>query len=104
MWGFAAVPSVTVFPEKVIQGEPVKVTLDGVSGAAAIFKISFDGKAVGVFLFKGKLMALIGIDLNKKLGIGKIVIQDIDEICISVDPDKKNRDNDSCLRQLYFDS
>ena len=29
------------------------------------------------------------IDWNEKLGILKIVLQDIDEICISVDPDKK---------------
>lgn len=72
IWGFAAAPTITVFPDKVIQGEPVMVTVNGVSGAAAVRKISFDGGTVGVFLYQRKPTALIGIDLSKKPGIYKV--------------------------------
>ena len=40
------------------------------------------------------------IDWYEKLGIDKIVLQDIDEICISVDPDKKNQEYGIGLRQV----
>ena len=76
---FAAVPTVAIFPDKVIQGEPAKVTVEGISGAAAVRKISFDGKPVGVFLYQGKPTALIGIDLNKKHGEYKVIVTLADE-------------------------
>ena len=71
---FAAAPAVTIFPATVIQGEPVMVTVQNVSGAAAVSKISFDGKSVNVFLYQGKPTALVGIDLNKKPGDYKVVV------------------------------
>ncbi|MDO8482256.1 MAG: M23 family metallopeptidase [bacterium] len=72
--GFGAAPSVSVFPDTVIQGEPLRIAVENVSGAAAVRKILFDGKSVGVFLYQGKPAAFIGIDLNKKAGDYKLVV------------------------------
>jgi hypothetical protein len=74
IFGFAAEPSISVFPDKVIQGEPVKITIEGVSGVAVVRKISFAGKSVGVFSYKGKPTAFAGIDLNKKSGTYEISV------------------------------
>jgi len=70
----AAAPAITVFPETIIQGEPVKVVIENVSGMAAVRKIIFDGKPVGVFSYQGKPSAFIGVDLNKKVGDYKLVV------------------------------
>ncbi len=72
---FAVAPSIMIFPDKVIQGEPVKVVVESVSGSAAISKISFDDKSVGVFLYQGKTTAFIGIDLKKKPGDYKVLVE-----------------------------
>ena len=42
-----------------------------VSGSGSSFprKVTFDGKRLGIFLYKDKPTALIGIDLNKKPGV-----------------------------------
>ncbi|MES2088202.1 MAG: M23 family metallopeptidase [Patescibacteria group bacterium] len=71
---FAVTPSVTIFPETIIQGEPVRVTIENVSGVAEVKAVSFDGKSVGVFLLEGKVMAFLGIDLNKKPGDYKLLV------------------------------
>ena len=71
---FAAIPALAVFPDTVIQGEPIRVTVENVSGAAVVRKITFDGKAVAVLSYQGKLSAFIGIDLNKKPGSYKLVV------------------------------
>lgn len=71
---FAFMPTVAVFPEAVIQGEPLRVTVENVSGTAAVRKISFDGKPLGVFSYQGKPAVFIGIDLNKKPGNYKLVV------------------------------
>ena len=62
---FAVAPTVTVFPASVIQGEPLRVTVENVAGAAAVKKISFDGKAVSVLSYQGKPTAFIGVDLKQ---------------------------------------
>lgn len=71
---FADAPTISVFPEKVIQGEPIKITVENVSGVASVEKILFENKPVGVFLFKGKPTAFVGIDLKHKVGEYKIVV------------------------------
>ncbi len=74
--GAAAItaPSVTIFPDTVIQGEPMRVTVESVSSAVAVKKISFDGKAVPIFSYQGKPTAFIGIDLNKNPTDYKVVV------------------------------
>ena len=71
---FACAPTVTVFPDKVVQGEPVRVTIENVAGKASVRKILFDGKPVGVFLYQGKPAAFIGIGLNKRPADYKLVV------------------------------
>ncbi len=61
-------PSLSFFPEQVIQGEPLLVRIDGVTDLSSIKKLMFGGKAVGVFIYQNKPAALIGIDLNTKPG------------------------------------
>lgn len=65
---FAFSPSLEIYPDKVIQGEPVMIVVEGVAGLSDVKKISFDGNALGLFLFKNKPSAFVGIDLNKKPG------------------------------------
>lgn len=65
---FAATPSISIFPEAFIQGEALKIVVGNVSDLAVVKAVLFDGKPVGVFMYQGKVTALIGIDLNKKPG------------------------------------
>ncbi len=74
IWGFAVAPVVTIFPNNVMQGEPIKVVVENISGVAEVRKISFDGKPVSIFLYQGKPTAFVGIDLNKKPGDYKVVV------------------------------
>lgn len=54
--------SLSILPTKIIQGDPVFVTVNGTS---TIMSITFEGKKLGVFSNDNKLSALIGIDLRK---------------------------------------
>ena len=74
LWSFAAAPSITVFPERIIQGEPFRVVVENVSGASAVRIISFNGRSLGIVLYQGKPTAFIGIDLNKKPADYKITV------------------------------
>ncbi len=60
--------SLTVYPESILQGEPAVVVITGVTSTSSVKKILFDGVPLGLFLNQNKVTALIGIDLNKKLG------------------------------------
>ncbi len=68
----AQTAAISFFPELVIQGEPLLVQVENVPNISAVKKIIFDGKALGVFVYKDKTTALIGIDLNKKPGTYEI--------------------------------
>jgi murein DD-endopeptidase MepM/ murein hydrolase activator NlpD len=66
---FAA--SLLVTPENQIQGEPLMITVTGATTSPAT--VTFDGKKLGVFTYKGVPTALYGIDLNKKPGTYNVV-------------------------------
>lgn len=66
--------SLKIIPEQVIQGEPLMVFIDGVMDISAVKKITFDGETVGVFLYQGKPVALVGVDLKKKAGDYDLVV------------------------------
>lgn len=70
----AQTTSLSFFPAKVIQGEPLLVTIDGVAGISSVKKMTFDGTVIGVFLRHGKPSGLIGIDLNKKPGTYELAV------------------------------
>jgi murein DD-endopeptidase MepM/ murein hydrolase activator NlpD len=71
---FAVAPTITVYPEKVIQGEPIKVTIENVTDIASVRKILFDNETAGVFSYQNEPTAFIGIDLNKKIGEHIVVV------------------------------
>lgn len=60
--------SLSSLPPIIIQGDPFMVQMDGATEIAQVKKLTFDGKKVGVFMYKNKPTALVGIDLNKKNG------------------------------------
>lgn len=64
----AVAPYISIFPGNVVQGEPVKVSVQYVSDFDEIDGVYFEKKAAGVFLLHGKPSAFLGIDLNQKPG------------------------------------
>jgi murein DD-endopeptidase MepM/ murein hydrolase activator NlpD len=70
----AAMPTVSISPNEIIQGEPLKITVEGVSGTISVKKITFADKTLNVFSYQGKPTALVGVDLNKKPGTYQIVV------------------------------
>ena len=68
-----------IFPEQVIQGEPLMVTIEGVKDISSIKKVQFDGQSVGVFMYENKPTVLIGIDLGKKPGKYNLKVNLFDE-------------------------
>lgn len=67
--------SLTIFPARIIQGEPVMAVIEGVKDISAVKKITFGGESLGVFMYQGRSTALIGIDLRKKTGDYELVVQ-----------------------------
>lgn len=66
--------TISVSSEEVIQGEPLKINVDGISDVAGVKQITFDGNVLGVFMFNQKVTALYGVDLNKKPGVYKVLV------------------------------
>src|SRR3989344_4172752 len=64
-----------ILPADVIQGEPLIAIIEGVKDISAIKKITFDGQPLGMFMYKKKPTALIGIDLRKKTGSYELTAQ-----------------------------
>ncbi len=69
---FANAAVLTITPERSIQGEPIMISVEAIPTEQSVQSISFDGKKLGVFIFRGLPTALYGIDLYKKPGIYKI--------------------------------
>lgn len=69
--GAAFAASLSISPEKPIQGEPVMIRIED-AGTTTAKSISFDGKELGIFAHKGAPAALYGIDLNQKVGAYKV--------------------------------
>ncbi len=70
-----AASSVSVMPEKIIQGDPVMVLLEGTTTLSDIQEARFDGKKINFFLYQSKPAALIGVDLHKTPGTYPIIIK-----------------------------
>ncbi len=66
-------PTITIAPEKIIQGDPALITLSGL-GTSTVKSLTFNGKSVGVFNFKSKLSGLVGIDLRMTPGTYPVVL------------------------------
>ena len=68
----AQTASISFFPAQVTQGEPLLVQVENVTSILSVKKITFDGKKLGIFLYKDKPTALIGIDLKKAVGVYEV--------------------------------
>lgn len=66
--------SLSVSPTTVIQGEPARITIDGLVSASTIQSLTLDDKSLAVFVDEDKLAALVGIDPHKKPGSYPIVL------------------------------
>ncbi|MEI6528520.1 MAG: M23 family metallopeptidase [bacterium] len=64
-------PVLILTPGTVIQGEPAMVILDGVK-ISDIKKATYDKQPLAFFLYKNKPTALVGVDINKKIGTYEI--------------------------------
>ena len=63
---FAALPVLTIVPDKPIQGEPLMIKIDGLNDISKISQITFNKQNLKPFLFKNTVTAFYGIDLNLK--------------------------------------
>lgn len=70
----AQTPFLSFSPDIIFQGNPIFVQIDS-APISSIKKLTFNGKKLGVFMYKDKPTALIGIDLNKKPGASKLVVE-----------------------------
>jgi murein DD-endopeptidase MepM/ murein hydrolase activator NlpD len=71
---FAQTAIISYSPSVIMQGEPFIVSINGVKNISAIKKMSFDGAIVPVFSYKNLPTALVGVDLNKKPGVYKLIL------------------------------
>lgn len=66
--------SLSISPAKVIQGEPVKIIVNGFNSPSNIQALTFDGEPLSVFVDEDKITALVGIDFHKKPGVYPVVL------------------------------
>lgn len=60
--------SLSISPTTIIQGEPARITIDGLASASTIASLTLDGKPLGIFDDEGRLATLVGIDFHKNPG------------------------------------
>ena len=72
---YAETVSLSYYPTTIRQGDPVLVQINNVSKLPLIKKLTCGGKKIGVFMYKKKPSALIGIDLNKKPGNYELIVE-----------------------------
>ena len=65
--------TLVITPENPIQGEPIMVSVLGLSATSTVTSIYFDGKKLGVFSWKSLPTAFYGIDLYKNSGTYRIM-------------------------------
>lgn len=58
--------SISLSSPSVIQGEPVLITINGLSNSETVSSLSLDGQSLSVFEYEEGVGAIIGIDLHKK--------------------------------------
>ena len=72
--GYAEEFSISIYPAKIIQGDPVLVQINNATKISDVKKITFENKKWDLFLYKGVVSALLPVDLNKKAGDYKITV------------------------------
>ena len=64
----AVVVSIATVPEKILQGDPVLIKINGLKGTSTIRALNFENKPVGIFVENGQPQALGGVDLRMRTG------------------------------------
>lgn len=64
--------SITIQPSEPIQGDPLMIQVEGLSGTTTAQSISFAGRVLNSFIYERKPTALYGIDLRKSAGIYRV--------------------------------
>ncbi len=58
----------SVTPEEPMQGEPFLVRVDGATSLVEVEKLTFNGKALPIFMMGGEVVSLAGLDLRQATG------------------------------------
>ncbi|MFA6095420.1 MAG: hypothetical protein WC767_01095, partial [Candidatus Paceibacterota bacterium] len=64
--------SIVIRPTEPIQGDPLMIQIEDLSGTTTVQSISFAGRPLGHFIYEMKPTALYGIDLRKLPGIYRV--------------------------------
>jgi murein DD-endopeptidase MepM/ murein hydrolase activator NlpD len=67
--------SIVIAPETPVQGDPLMIQIDGLSGTTTVQSISLAGRALNSFIYERKVTALYGIDLRKAPGIYHVSVK-----------------------------
>ena len=65
--------SVVATPAQLMQGEPLRATVLGVTSTTSVQSLVFDGSPLGLFVYHGSVSAFVGVDLHKKPGTYALV-------------------------------
>lgn len=71
---FASSLQISTSPDRVIQGDPIMITILGTSTLSGIKSITVDKKSLPLFIYDNKPTALYGFDLYKKTGTSTITV------------------------------
>lgn len=61
---FALSPTISVYPETILPGDPLIITIDSILALSDIF---FDNKKIPTFVYEGKTRAFVGIPFEEKV-------------------------------------
>jgi len=88
---FAESPSLLISPAVILQGDPFLIQISE-APITSIKKSTFDGKKLDLFTYQNKPTVIVAIDLNKKPGTYKLIIQFHDGSSIEKDVNIGKRD------------
>lgn len=66
--------SLSISPAIILQGEPARITIDGLDSTSSIKSLTLDSKPLAIFEDEGKLATLVGIDFHKNPGSYPLVL------------------------------
>lgn len=67
--------SLKVVPNTVLQGDPALIEVLGLSSTSSIASLTYNGRALDLFIYDGHPAALVGVDLKAKTGSYPIVLR-----------------------------
>ena len=79
---FVYATTVTFYPEVITQGEPLMITIEDAQGESSVKEIMFDNQIIKTFVYKSKLTAFVGVDLNAKVGEHAITVSGVDNSAV----------------------